>query len=129
MVPNILWLTFTGGDVIMLTSQAKPRFHTYECLHLCHIFFLLRISAGAVLLCSVVFEIKEYTGAPSDWNIIGRPAPVSLCIFLPQSQFLILKQNIQKVSDSDHVQYGMHLSKEDVEKLVSSHADTLSVVD
>ncbi len=65
------------------------------------------------------------------WVKYGEPPAnhkVALKIALPQPNFNELERHLYEVSDPDHVRYGQHLSKEEVEELVAPHPETLDAV-
>lgn len=63
----------------------------------------------------------KHSAAPPDHNLV-------LKIGLPQPDFHILEQHLYEVSDPDHPRYGTHLSKEEVDKLVAPHQESIDVV-
>lgn len=69
---------------------------------------------------------------PQDWVLHRTPPahhPIKLRIGLPQSNFPELQRTLFEVSDPSHSRYGAHLSKEEVEALISPHPESLDVVD
>ncbi|KAF4619781.1 hypothetical protein D9613_004978 [Agrocybe pediades] len=99
----------------------------------------MRVFLGLVALatsCAVAvpsaFKTKEEIYAPRGWVKKTRPAPdhsIALRIGLPQPNFSLLEKQLYEVSDPDHERYGQHLSKEEVEDLVSPHPQSLNAVD
>jgi hypothetical protein len=79
-----------------------------------------------------VYLVKESIDAPAGWVRVKR-APVghtlNLRIGLPQPNFGLLEQHLYEVSDPYHERYGNHLSKKEVEDLVSPHQTSLFTVD
>lgn len=99
---------------------------------------LLLLSALAVAcvnsasLTGRPFSVKEETNVPRGWTRIGLPHPDSkliLRIGLPQPNIHVLEQHLYEISDPDHERYGQHLSKEEVEALVSPHDESLQSVE
>ncbi|KZT42984.1 subtilisin-like protein [Sistotremastrum suecicum HHB10207 ss-3] len=85
---------------------------------------------GATKSCA--HSVKEQVYHPHGWTIDGAAPPdhiLKLQIYLPQPNFHELEQALYQVSDPDHENYGLHLSKEDVESLVAPSSDSLSLVD
>lgn len=96
----------------------------------------------AVLLCPLLgiaqassiptaHKVKENVDVPRGWVKYGEPPAnhkVALKIALPQPNFNELERHLYEVSDPDHVRYGQHLSKEEVEELVAPHPETLDAV-
>ncbi|KDR84041.1 hypothetical protein GALMADRAFT_693836 [Galerina marginata CBS 339.88] len=77
------------------------------------------------------YKTKEEIYPPRGWVKHSKPPPdhlISLRIGLPQHNFHVLEQHLYEVSDPDHERYGQHLSKEDVEALVSPHPESLDTV-
>lgn len=93
-------------------------------------------------------KVKETISHPNGW-IKGQPAhpdtPIELRIALPQSNFAELERHLYEVrsvlvssppnltltyigSDPFHERYGQHLSKEEVEALVTPHPDSIHAV-
>lgn len=76
-------------------------------------------------------KVKEIIAPPRGW-IQGKPAPsdhiLELRIALPMSNFHVLEQHLYEISDPYHERYGQHLSKEQVEELVSPYPETISLV-
>lgn len=87
-------------------------------------------------ILAAVFDQKDYTIKeeilhPRGWVRHSKPSPdypITLRIGLPQSDFPILEKRLYEVSDPDHKRYGQHLSREEVEELVSPHAESLDSV-
>ncbi|TFK25946.1 tripeptidyl peptidase A [Coprinopsis marcescibilis] len=77
------------------------------------------------------FRVKESTEPPRGWTRLAE-APsahtISLRIALPQADFAELERRIYQVSDPGHELYGQHLSKEQVEALVSPRPTSLEAV-
>lgn len=77
-------------------------------------------------------RVKEAVPHPRGWTKRARAprdALLDLRIALPQHRFAELEAHLYAVSDPDHVRYGEHLSKADVEALVAPHPDALAAVD
>ncbi|KAH9474991.1 Tripeptidyl-peptidase sed2 [Psilocybe cubensis] len=75
--------------------------------------------------------IKEVVHHPLGWIKLGRPTPdhlIALQIGLPQHNFPKLEKRLYEVSDPKHSDYGQHLSRQEVEALVSPHPRSLSAV-
>ncbi|KAF8915388.1 peptidase S8/S53 domain-containing protein [Mucidula mucida] len=80
------------------------------------------------LLCH---ELKESFNAPAGWHSLGLPLPehnIELQIGLHQPNFHVLEQHLYEVSDPDHVRYGQHLTKAQVDELVAPHDEALALV-
>lgn len=93
--------------------------------------FLLQVCVGFAQASLEHFQLKETAPTPQNWIKVGRPAathPITLRIAFPQPGFSLLEQHIYEVSDPAHARYGMHLSKGDVETLISPHSDSLKAV-
>lgn len=78
------------------------------------------------------YKTKEEVHSPHGWVKQGRPSPdhfISLRIGLPQSDFPSLEKHLYEVSDPEHERYGQYLSKEEVEALITPHAESLQSVD
>ncbi|KAI0090980.1 tripeptidyl peptidase A [Irpex rosettiformis] len=79
-----------------------------------------------------VHKVKETISPPSKWTR-GDRAPsnaiIELRIALPQSNFAELERHLNEVSDPFHERYGQHLSKEEVDALITPHPDSVSLVD
>ena len=79
-----------------------------------------------------VSRLKESVEHPRGWVKRG-PAPedyvLDLRIALPQPNFPVLEQHLYEVSDPEHLRYGRHLSKQEVEALVAPHPESIDAVD
>ena len=77
-------------------------------------------------------RLKERAFHPRGW-VKGQRAPadhiLELRIALPQPSFPVLERHLYEVSDPRHSRYGQHLSKEEVEALVSPHPESIATVD
>ena len=77
-------------------------------------------------------KVKESIVHPRGW-LRGDPAPVDhileLKIALPQTNFLLLEQQLYEISDPSHERYGKHLSKQQVEELIAPPHDSIVLVD
>ena len=75
---------------------------------------------------------KERVSHPRGWTR-GKRAPANhileLKIALPQPSFHMLEQHLYEVSDPQHARYGQHLSKQEVEALITPHEESISSVD
>ncbi|PAV21239.1 tripeptidyl peptidase A [Pyrrhoderma noxium] len=95
-------------------------------------YFLLffTFSSNAEPIPSV--KVKESIVHPRGW-LRGDPAPVDhileLKIALPQTNFLLLEQQLYEISDPSHERYGKHLSKQQVEELIAPPHDSIVLVD
>ncbi|RDB20083.1 Tripeptidyl-peptidase sed3 [Hypsizygus marmoreus] len=77
-------------------------------------------------------KVKESIVPPRGWvkhSIPSADHTIVLRIGLPQPNFHVLEQHLYAVSDPYHERYGAHLSKEEVERLVAPHQESLDVVD
>ncbi|KAI0034121.1 tripeptidyl peptidase A [Vararia minispora EC-137] len=78
-----------------------------------------------------VYKLKERIPNPRDWVQLHR-APVDyilpLRIALPQIKFGELERHLYEVSNPGHQRYGAHLSKEEVERLIAPHPESLAVI-
>ncbi|KAH9973541.1 peptidase S8/S53 domain-containing protein [Lactifluus volemus] len=69
--------------------------------------------------------------APEKWDCLGHPpagTTIDLRIALKSHHENALVNALYEVSDPKHPNYGAHLSKEEVAKLVAPHPDTLELV-
>lgn len=76
-------------------------------------------------------KVKESVAPPRGWVKHGSPAAdhnIVLRIGLPQPNFPLLEKHLYEVSDPDHERYGAHLSKEEVERLVAPHQESIDLV-
>ncbi|KAI0797009.1 tripeptidyl peptidase A [Abortiporus biennis] len=76
-------------------------------------------------------KVKETIQPPRGWIKSHPAAPdaiIELRIALPQRNFAQLERHLYEVSDPFHERYGIHLSKEEVEELVSPHPDSIDIV-
>ncbi|KAF9475287.1 hypothetical protein BDN70DRAFT_898297 [Pholiota conissans] len=94
--------------------------------------FLIQICvSNASHSSTIIFRRKESVSDPQNWVKIGKPPAnqtISLRISLPQPGFSTLERHISEVSDPTHLRYGMYLSKEDVESIVSPPLDSVNAV-
>ncbi|KAF8076736.1 subtilisin-like protein [Lyophyllum atratum] len=77
-------------------------------------------------------KVKETVTPPRGWAKHSRPSPdhnIVLRIALPQPDFDVLEKHLYEVSDPYHSRYGAHLSKEEVDRLVAPHQDSIDAVD
>jgi len=89
------------------------------------------ISLAVAAPSAYVYRTKEEIAPPHGWIKQGRPSgnqTITLRVGLPQHNFHILEDNLYQVSDPDHVRYGQHLSKGEVEALVAPHPESLDAV-
>lgn len=96
----------------------------------CPAFVLSSPLLGVTKSCA--HSVKEQVYHPHGWTIDGAAPPdhiLKLQIYLPQPNFHELEQALYQVSDPDHENYGLHLSKEVVESLVAPSSDSLTLVD
>ena len=76
-------------------------------------------------------KLRQSIASPRNWVDLGRAPPthvIPLRIALPQPRFPELEQHLTEISDPFHSRYGQHLSKEDVEALVTPHASSVDAV-
>lgn len=95
-------------------------------------FSLLGIAMSLASPSTHSFINRETIIAPRGWTREAEaPANhlISLRIGLHQRNFDLLEKHLYEVSDPTHTRYGEHLSKEEVEDLVSPHPDSLRTVD
>ncbi|KAK2463913.1 hypothetical protein APHAL10511_004085 [Amanita phalloides] len=93
--------------------------------------FALTVLTYAAHTTGTEYLVKETINVPGGWVKHSKPSPghiISLRIGLPQSNFPILERLLYEVSDPDHVRYGQHLSKVEVEELVAPHPSSLNAV-
>ncbi|KIM46466.1 hypothetical protein M413DRAFT_315351 [Hebeloma cylindrosporum] len=93
---------------------------------------LLSLYAQRIVALSDVILVKESVEVPEGWVKVGRANvghTLNLRIGLPQPNFGLLEQHLYEISDPHHERYGNHLSKEEVEALVSPHQTSLDSVD
>ncbi|CAL1700397.1 unnamed protein product [Somion occarium] len=87
------------------------------------------VSAAPAKECA--HKVKESIPPPRLW-VKERPAPkdltIELRIALPQPNFFELERHLYEVSDPFHERYGQHLSKEEVEALVTPHPESIHSV-
>ncbi|GLB34137.1 putative protein CC1G_01435 Coprinopsis cinerea okayama7 130 [Lyophyllum shimeji] len=77
-------------------------------------------------------KVKETIIPPRGWQQHGVPPPdhrIVLRIGLPQPNFHVLEKHLYEVSDPYHHRYGTHLSKEETERLVAPHQESVDAVD
>lgn len=76
-------------------------------------------------------KLRQTVTPPRDWIHMGR-APsehvIQLRIALPQPRFPELEQHLIEISDPFHERYSDHLSKEQVEELVTPHPSSVVAV-
>lgn len=97
---------------------------------LVQVFFIFAL-VGATPTRDCAYAVKEKINAPHGWVLHGQPAPhhtIELQIALPQPNFDELERHLYEVSDPAHHRYGQHLSKEEVEELVTPHPESLAAV-
>src|SRR6201996_247949 len=76
--------------------------------------------------------IKESVLPPPGWSIRGdapRDSILTLHVYLPQVNYHLLEQALHEISDPNHARYGQHLSKHEVDALVSPSYESLMKVD
>lgn len=101
-----------------------------------HISVLLALLVGIVSVGSIptddcAHKVKETINVPKGWIKHSEPLAnqrIVLKIALPQPKFSQLERHLYEVSDPDHERYGQHLTKEEVEELVSPHPESLDAV-
>jgi tripeptidyl-peptidase-1 len=89
------------------------------------------IPVGSIPTKDCAYKLKEEISPPRGWVKHGNaPAnrKIALKFALPQSKFSELEKHLYEVSDPNHARYGQHLSKEEVEELVSPHPESLNTV-
>ncbi|KAI0340738.1 tripeptidyl peptidase A [Trametopsis cervina] len=78
-----------------------------------------------------IHKVKETIIPPPHWTK-QAPAPpnaiIDLRIALPQPNFAELERHLYEVSDPFHERYGQHLSKEEVDALITPHPTSVSLV-
>ena len=77
------------------------------------------------------FAVKETVQPPPIWVKHSTPNPdhvIKLRIALPQPNFDVLEKLLYDVSDPYHENYGLHLSKEEVETLVAPEDESVHLV-
>ncbi|KAJ3895618.1 peptidase S8/S53 domain-containing protein [Lentinula edodes] len=97
-----IWLTFFTG----LSLSANPQ----------------RLISG---------RLKQSVEPPQQWRKHSAPLPgsrIELRIGLVQPFIHVLENHIQEISDPDHERYGQHLSKSDVETLISPQEQSIQLV-
>ncbi|VDB85317.1 unnamed protein product [Peniophora sp. CBMAI 1063] len=80
---------------------------------------------------SQVYRLKERVAEPRNWVKRGSAPPdhiVNLKVGLPQARFDELERHLYEISDPSHSRYGQHLSKSEVETLVSPSTEGLDIV-
>lgn len=96
------------------------------------VFLALSWLPGLVAGSVPIYKVKETVPLPKHWVKHSLPASnltVTLKIGLAQSDFDTLERHLYQVSDPDHSNYGNHLSKAEVEALVSPKPETLMLVE
>jgi tripeptidyl-peptidase-1 len=102
----------------------------------------MRVSSvsGSLLLLSLAsvvcgapqaLKLRQSVASPRNWVDLGRASRthvIPLRIALPQPRFPELEQHLAEISDPSHARYGEHLSKADVEELVTPHASSVDAV-
>ncbi|KAF8076737.1 subtilisin-like protein [Lyophyllum atratum] len=76
-------------------------------------------------------KVKETMVPPRGWTKHGVPSAdhnIVLRIGLPQPNFHVLEKHLYEVSDPYHHRYGAHLSKEETERLVAPHQESIDAV-
>ena len=85
-----------------------------------------------IIALPTTYLVKESIEVPEGWVKVGRATAghtLNLHLGLPQPNFGLLEQHLYEISDPYHERYGNHLSKEEVEGLVSPHQTSLDSVD
>ena len=75
--------------------------------------------------------LKESVHSPRGWERGLKPHPthlIELRIALPQPNFHLLREHLYSVSNPEHVRYGQHLTKAEVEALVAPHNASVDIV-
>ena len=94
-------------------------------------FFLFGTAVSLASPSTHSFNNRETIIAPRGWTReTEAPADhlISLRIGLHQRNFALLEKHLYEVSDPTHPRYGEHLSKGEVEDLVSPHPNSLRAV-
>ena len=94
------------------------------------LYFVVLLVGLASARC-VTKRVKENIRPPHQWKSVGlAPAdhPIALRIGLPQPKFAQLEKDLYEVSNPRHERYGKHLSKEEAERLVAPHTDSIDAV-
>ncbi|KAF5363394.1 hypothetical protein D9756_000249 [Leucocoprinus leucothites] len=101
-----------------------------------HCLLALAFASGALALprpeVSYNYRLKESITVPRGWSkVAAAPAEhvIHLRIGLPQSNFAELERHLYEISDPFHSRYGQHLSKAEVEALVTPKEESLDLVD
>ncbi|KAJ7437093.1 tripeptidyl peptidase A [Mycena galericulata] len=80
----------------------------------------------------LALQVKESVPSPHAWIKLGRAPPeqnIRLRIAIFQQDFPALEKLLYQISDPDHRRYGAHMAKEEVEKFVAPHPESLILVD
>jgi len=88
-------------------------------------------SVGAAPPKERAYTVKESVNPPHGWTKHSEPQPdlkIVLRFGLPQPNFGELERHLYEVSDPEHHRYGQHLSKEEVQALVSPHPESIEAV-
>ncbi|KAJ4496871.1 tripeptidyl peptidase A [Lentinula lateritia] len=99
-----IWLTFFTGLSLAVNPQR------------------LRLTFG---------RLKQSVVPPQQWRKHSAPLPgsrIELRIGLVQPFIHVLENHIQEISDPDHERYGQHLSKSEVETLISPQDQSIQLV-
>ncbi|KAJ7591538.1 tripeptidyl peptidase A [Mycena floridula] len=93
--------------------------------------FLVVLGVASALGASSDCKVKEAIVPPRNWIKHSVPPAnhvIELKIALPQPNFAELERHLYEVSDPDHVRYGDHLSKQEVDSLVAPNPESVSAV-
>jgi subtilase family serine protease len=119
-------------DVSTVSSTVSTSFTmriTSSCIALLSLYASL---TRRVIALPAAYLVKESIEVPEGWVKVGRATAghtLNLRLGLPQPNFGLLEQHLYEISDPYHERYGNHLSKEEVEELVSPHQTSLDSVD
>jgi tripeptidyl-peptidase-1 len=78
------------------------------------------------------YRLKESIAPPRGWLKVASPPAehiLHLRIGLPHSNFDELERHLSEISDPSHSRYGQHLSKAEVEELLTPKKESLDLVD
>ncbi len=78
-----------------------------------------------------IYKVKEEITPPHEWFNVDQPLVehrIHLRIGLPLLSFSELETKLYEVSNPDHHRYGQHLSKAEVEALITPSQDSVDAV-
>ncbi len=122
------WKSMVYNSWPNITLQAMRTFNLWVAI-LSESLLSLAFARGSSKLGP--YKVKEEILPPFGWVKHSLPPSdhlITLRIGLPQQNLRVLEKHLDEISDPDHERYGKHLSKLEVEELVSPHPDSLEAV-